>query len=83
MLNTIIFKQTFKSNSKLWLIFTIIMSVLSAVLIAVFEASTISGVSDIVKGTPLESMLQNTTFLGMLAQTFFSLHGVILPLILL
>lgn len=81
MLNTIIFKQTFKSNSKLWLIFTIIMSVLSAVLIAVFEASTISGVSDIVKGTPLESMLQNTTFLGMLAQTFFSLHGVILPLI--
>lgn len=51
------------------------------VLIAVFEPSTISGVADMVKGTPLENMLQNTTFLGMLAQTFFSMHGVILPLV--
>lgn len=81
MLSKTIFKQTLKSNFKLWLIFTLIMSVLNAVLIAVFEPSTISGMADMVKGTPLESMLQNSTFLGMLAQTFFSLHGVILPLV--
>ena len=81
MLSKTIYKQTLKSNFKLWLIFTLIMSVLNAVLIAVFEPSTISGMADMVKGTPLESMLQNSTFLGMLAQTFFSLHGVILPLV--
>lgn len=81
MFSKTIFKQTLKSNFKLWLIFTLIMSVLNAVLIAVFEPSTISGMADMVKGTPLEHMLQNTSFLGMLAQTFFSLHGVILSLV--
>ena len=81
MLSKTIFKQTLKSNFKLWFIFTLIPIVLTAVLIAVFEPNTISGVSDMVKGTPLESMLQNTTFLGMLAQTLYSLHGVILPII--
>ncbi len=81
MFSKTIFKQTFISNFKLWLIFTLITSILNAVLIAVFEPNTISVVTDMVKGTPLESMLQNTTFLGMLAQTFYSLHGVILPLV--
>lgn len=81
MLNKAVFKQTLKSNIKLWLIFTIVMSVLSAVMVAVFDPKTISGVSDMVKGTPLAEMLGNTSFLGMLAQTFFSIHGVLLPLI--
>ena len=53
----------------------IIMCVLNAVLIVVFEPSTITGVTDIFKGTPLASLLQNTTFLGMLAQTFYSFTG--------
>jgi len=81
MLNKTIFKQTLKANFKLWFIFTLILSVFTVVMIAVFEPSTISGVSDMVKGTPLENMLQNTTFLGMLSQTLYSLHGVILPII--
>ena len=50
-------------------------------MVAVFEPNAITGVTDMVQGTPLEGLLQNTTFLGMLAQTFFSLHGVILPLV--
>jgi ABC-2 type transport system permease protein len=81
MISTTIFKQTLKENLKLWLIFTIILCSLNAVLIAVFDPSTINGMSEMVKGTPLENMLAQTTFLGMLAQTFYSLHGVLLPLI--
>ncbi|MGF7047313.1 ABC-2 type transport system permease protein [Paenibacillus sp. DS2015] len=81
MFSKTIFKQTLKTNVKLWLIFTIIMSVLCAVLIAVFDASTLSSMSEMVKDTPLASLLGSTTFLGMLAQTFYSIHGVILPLI--
>ena len=80
-MNTTIFKQTMKSNLKLWLIFTFILVAFNVIMIAVFEPNAISGVTDMVKGTPLESLLQNTSFLGMLAQTFFSLHGVILPLV--
>lgn len=81
MFSKTIFKQTLKANFKLWLIFTIIMSVFCAVLIAVFDPKTISSVSDMVKDTPLANMLGMTTFIGMLAQTFYSLQGVILPLI--
>ena len=69
MLNKTIFKQTLKANFKLSFTFTLILSVFTVVMLAVFEPSTISGVSDMVKGTPLENMLQNTTFLGMLSQT--------------
>lgn len=81
MFSRTIFKQTLRSNVKLWLIFTLVLSVLNAVLIAVFDDSSISGIADMVKGTPLESMLAQTTFLGMLAQTFYSLHGVLIPIV--
>ncbi|WP_438350763.1 ABC transporter permease subunit [Paenibacillus sp. FA6] len=81
MFSKTIFKQTLKANVKLWLIFTIIMSVLCAVLIAVFDPSTLSSMSEMVMDTPLASLLGSTSFLGMLAQTFYSIHGVILPLI--
>ncbi|MCR8657700.1 ABC transporter permease [Paenibacillus endoradicis] len=81
MFSKTIFKQTVKSNIKLWLIFTSIICVLNVVLISIFDDSTINSMSEMVKGTPLESFLEKTTFLGMLAQTFYSLHGVILPII--
>lgn len=81
MFSTTIFKQTLKANCKLWLIFTIISSVMLAVLIAVFEPTTISGMTDMLAGTPLADMLKNTTFLGMLSSTYYSLHGVLLPII--
>lgn len=55
MISKTIFKQTLKANFKLWLIFTIIMSVFSGVLIAVFDPKTISSMSDMVKDTPLRT----------------------------
>ena len=81
MFNATIFKQTLKANLKLWMIFTVITSVMLAVMIAVFEPTTIAGMTNMVEGTALADMLQNTTFNGMLASTFYSLHGVLLPLI--
>lgn len=76
-----IFKQTLRSNFKLWFIMTLIMCILCAVFIAVFEPSTISSMTDLVEGTPLAHMLKNTSFIGMIAQTFYILHGVILSVI--
>lgn len=81
MFSTTIFKQTLKGNLKLWIIFAVITSGMLAAMIAVFETTTISGMTDIVKGTPLADMMQSTTFIGMLASTFYSLHGVLLPVI--
>lgn len=81
MFNKTIFKQTLKANFRLWLIFTVAVSILGTVLIAVFDDSTIGSLSNMVEGTPLENLLQQTTFLGMLSQTFFTIHGVLLPII--
>ena len=81
MFNKTIFKHTFKSNLKIWLIITLVLSVMNGVMIAVFEQSTINSITNMVKDTPLSSLLADTSFLGMLAQTFYSIHGVILPLI--
>lgn len=81
MVNAVIYRQTLKSNLKLWLIFTIVTSALLMILIAVFEPTTISGVVDMIKDTAIADMLKNTSFLGMMASTFYTLHGVILPLV--
>ncbi|ASS76461.1 hypothetical protein CIG75_16840 [Tumebacillus algifaecis] len=76
-----IFKQTFKANFKLWLIFTVIMTLLHIALIAVFDQSTIIDMSGMVKDTPLANLLGEATFLGMLASTFYGIHGVLLPIV--
>lgn len=81
MFSKTIFKQTLKANLKLWIIFTVITAAFLGILIAVFEPATISGVTNMVEGTPLADLLQNTTFLGMLSSTFYTLHGVLLPLV--
>lgn len=81
MINGTIFKQTLRANVKLWLIFTIVLTILQVVMIAVFDASTLTDVSKLVEGTPLAGMLGQTTLLSMLASTFYSIHGVIFPII--
>lgn len=81
MLSKPIFKQTLKANIKLWLIFTIIMTALHVILIAVFDASTISDMSSMVKDTPLASLLGEATFLGMMSNTFYGIQGVLLPIV--
>ncbi|KOY82858.1 ABC transporter permease subunit [Lysinibacillus macroides] len=81
MINGTIFKQTLHANVKLWLMFTIVLTILQVVMIAVFDASTLTDVSHLVEGTALAGMLGKTTLLGMLASTFYSIHGVIFPII--
>lgn len=81
MFSATIFKQSFKANIKMWIIFTTVTSLFLTILIAVFEPTTISGVTDMVEGTMLADLLKNTTFLGMLSSTFFTLHGVLLPIV--
>ncbi|WEK55938.1 MAG: ABC transporter permease subunit [Candidatus Cohnella colombiensis] len=81
MLSKPILKQTIKANLRLWLIFTMIMTVFHVVFIAVFNASTISDLSSLVKDSPLASLLGETSFLGMLSNTFYGIHGALLPII--
>lgn len=81
MFNGTIFMQTLKDNLKLWLIFTAVTGIVLAVMIAVFEPATISGVTDLVKDTPLADIVRDTTFTGMIASTFYTLHGILLPVI--
>lgn len=81
MLSKPIFKQTLKANFKLWLIFTLIMTALHIVLIAVFNPGTLSDMSNMVKDTPLANLLGEATFLGMLSKTFYGIQGVLLPIV--
>jgi ABC-2 type transport system permease protein len=81
LFNKTIFKQTLKANLKLWIIFTVITSAMLGILTAVFEPSTISGMTNMVEGTALADLLKNTTFLGMLSSTFYTLQGVLLPVV--
>ena len=81
MFSKTIFKQTLKANLKLWIIFTVITSAMLGLLVAVFEPSTISSMTDLVEGTALADLLKTTTFLGMLSSTFFTLQGVLLPIV--
>lgn len=81
-----IFKQTLKANYKLWLVFTAIMCVLSAVIIAVFDPKMISSMMDMMKDSPIADMMGDqisgmTSVLGVLSSSFYSMQGIILPLI--
>lgn len=76
-----IFKQTFIANSKLWLIFTLILCVLGAVIISVFDQKTITSMMALIEDTPMANMIKMTSLLGMLAQTYYALHIIILTLI--
>lgn len=81
MFNKTIFGQTLRSNFKVWIILTAVLSAFNAVLIAVFDPDTINSMANMVEGTPLDNILGSTSFLGMLSQTYFSLQGVLLGLI--
>lgn len=87
MFSKTIFKQTLKSNYKLWAIFTAIMSLMSAIVIAVYDPKMIKGIMDMVKDMPgIADMMGDrmkgvTSLLGMLGESFYSLQGIILSLI--
>jgi len=81
LINRTIFRHTLKSNLKLWILFAAVTSLIMAIFVAVFKPSTISGVMDLIKDSALAGIVINTTFLGMLSSTFYTMHGVLLPLV--
>lgn len=81
MFSRTIFGQTLQSNYKMWLILTLVSSGFHVLLVAVFDTETINSMAGMTKGTALGNILGNTSFLGMLSQTYFSIHGVLLGLI--
>lgn len=85
MFSKTIFKQTCKENYKLWLIFTIILCVISSMTIAVFDPGTIGNMVDAMKDTPMADMMNQMSsmgsVLGMLSSNFYGMIAIILPLI--
>lgn len=90
MLSKPIFKQTLKSNYVLWIIFTAILCVFSAMTIVTYDPSLISSMmdmmSDIMADTGMADMMGNrmnnmTSLLGMLSSGFYSMLAIILRLI--
>lgn len=77
-MNTTIFKQTLKSNSKLWIIFTLVASIIMGVLTYVFEPQTLESISNLVANSDL---LPDTSYLGIMKTTYFTIYGVLLPLV--
>ncbi|GHU71897.1 hypothetical protein AGMMS49992_06740 [Clostridia bacterium] len=87
MFSKTIFKQTLRSNWKLWLVFTAIMAAMSALVIGVYDPKMIQSMMDMVKDMPgIADMMGDrmggmTSLLGMLGQSFYGMQGVILSLI--
>jgi ABC-2 type transport system permease protein len=87
MFSKTIFKQTLKQNWKLWAIFTALTSVMSAVIIAVFDPRIIQRMVDMVADMPGvsdrmgEMMSREFSLLGMLSNSFYGMNGILLPLV--
>ena len=81
-----LFKQTLKANCKLWLIFTIIMTVFSTLMVVIYNPGTMAGLTDMLKDSPMGDLIGGqlagmTSLLGTLANNFDGMMGVILPTI--
>ncbi|MCL1964968.1 MAG: hypothetical protein FWF69_07905 [Firmicutes bacterium] len=87
MFSKTIFKQTLTQNWKLWAAFTGLTAIMSAVIIAVYDPKMIQRMMDMVKDMPgIADMMgdrlnETTSLLGMLGESFYSMQGILLPLI--
>lgn len=86
MFNKTIFKQTLKANYVLWLIFTIVTSAVSALIIAVYDPKMMTSMTSMLEDSAMADMIGDrletaTSILGMLGSSFYVMIGVILPLI--
>lgn len=86
MFSKTIFKQTLKSNWKLWLIFTIIPSVISSAIIAVYDPHAFGDMQNVVSEIPgigdfVSGIIDSMSLLGMLGNSFYFLPGILLPTI--
>lgn len=57
MFNKTIFKQTLKANYVLWLIFTIVMSAVSALIIAVYDPKAMVSVSSMIENSAMADLV--------------------------
>ncbi|MCL2252914.1 MAG: ABC-2 transporter permease [Lachnospiraceae bacterium] len=82
-----IFKQTLNQNWKLWMIFTIIPTIMSMLIITVYDPKMVQGMMNMIQNVPgvgdilgdrIETM---SSLLAMLGENFYMLPGYILPLI--
>lgn len=80
-MNKTIFKQTFKENIRILLLITVVLSVIFVIMTKVFNPASMSGMSGALSGTPLAGLFGDTSMLGMLSQSFYSIQAIILPLI--
>ncbi|MCL2228196.1 MAG: hypothetical protein FWC00_00020 [Firmicutes bacterium] len=86
LFNKTIFKQTFKSNWKLWMIFTAILCLFISISIAVFDPIAMSRLRDMFAGLMGDEAGEtigaiNFTLTGSLAMMFFGMMAVVLPMI--
>ena len=86
MFSVTIFKQTFKSNIRLWLILTAILSAISCLIIAIFNPTTMDHImamiERIIEDPALMAQIQaNFSLLNMLGSQFYIGMGMLLPLI--
>lgn len=81
MFNMTIFKQTARESFRLWLICTLILLSLVIVFVYALEPTLFDQLAEALKDIPFANMYENTTFLSMLANSFYIMHGLIIPLI--
>lgn len=81
MISGTIFKQTLRANYKIWLLFTAVPAVMFVLLTAVFDPATLDSMAGMLEGTPMADMMADTSFLSVIAQSFYNMQGVLLPLI--
>jgi len=87
MFNKTIFKQTFKSNYKLWLIFTAALCVMLALIIAQFDPIRINSMMDMIAGALGDAgggalgRIGPITLNNMLSTSFYGMLAVVLPVI--
>jgi len=86
MFSKTIFKQTLKQNWKLWAIFTALTAAMGAIIIVVFDPRMMQQMMDVFAEMPGmermgEMVGESFSFLGMIGETFYSMQGLILPLV--
>ena len=85
MFSKTIFKQTLNQNWKLWTVFTALTTAMSAVFISVFDPKMMQGMVDTLSDIPgigdMISGILGGGLLEMLGNSFYSLQGIILPLV--
>jgi len=86
MFSRTIFKQTFKSNIRLWMIITAILSAISCLIIAIFNPTTMDQILSLVERLVEDPAIMaqisaNFSLLNMLSMQFYVGMGMLLPLI--